>query len=160
MAEYYMTEDGRRRRIVRRIPHTMFAEVTVAAATSGQSFNSGDLEHAMSEPFEIHRLYFNVTTLDSGAIPQADPNIGKREFVKVTVELTGGSKKMTHSAHRLSDFGSADSRVWDWEEPLVLDRSEGFSITADNSLAASAAAGGVRVEASFYGYLLVLGDFE
>jgi len=152
-------ESYKGRKIIDRVPYTMHGDQTVAASTSGQLFPEATFLHNIGEPFEIHRVKINVVSLDSGADPQADPSNGDiRHWIRVTMKSRGGSKMITKNATRLISLVNNETNAWEWEWPYTLEQSEGFEISLDNNIAVGDAAGGVRIELNFQGYLLVLGQ--
>jgi hypothetical protein len=154
------------RNITFRVPFTMPGELIVPAGQVGVQFPEATFLHNSDKPFEIHRVIPRVTGLDENDVVAtvANPN----QIVELTApelleKLTririfdfSKNENLTKNAQLLSSLTKGTSeKTWEWAEPYVLTRSEGFQVTVDN-LATANVADNTRVEITFQGFLIVV----
>lgn len=144
------------KKIARRTPYFMQADLVVPASTNGRSFDPSSFLNNQEFPFEVVCMVMQITTLDSSAVPQVDPNIGSLyRYVQMTMKLQGVARDMTKGNTRLSaTLPDVNSRVVDFAAPLYLEKSEGFDIAISNAITSASAAGGIRMEIGFEGSLI------
>jgi len=159
------------RLITARFPHHMEGELILPSESPSTQMNDGLFTHNVDMPFEVHRMIPRVTGLDAVGAPLANQPSQDLLFslVRARVENGGKSLLLTKAPALLSTFTKGSSeRTWEWAEPLVLTRSESFSITL-NTLALPIWDGGqiptdppttpltsLRVEIAFQGFLLAV----
>lgn len=148
------------RRIIKRTPYIIQADLIVPASTSNREFAQGSFEHANDYPFEVLRMIPRVTSLDSSSLPQLDDIAGigdLRRFVQISMKLVGAQRDMTKFNTRLSAIMPKDSDVYDFYAPLYCEKGQGFQVAVSNAVTSANAAGGIRMEIGFVGNTL---EFE
>ena len=146
------------RDITFRVPFSMPGELIVTAGQVGVQFPEATFLQNSDKPFEIHRLIPRLTGLDSNQdiiTPLVDPDLLART-VRLRVFDFSKNENLTKNAQLVDSLTKGTSeQTWEWAEPYVLSRSEGFQITVDN-LAPSTIADFTRVELCFQGFLIVV----
>lgn len=146
------------RGITFRVPFSMPAELIVAAGHVGVQFPEASFLHNSDKPFEIHRLIPRLTglnELEAIIVPLVDPDVLART-TRIRVFDFSKNENLTKNAQLISSLtkGTAE-QTWEWAEPYVLTRSEGFQVTVDN-IATADIAENTRVELTFQGFLIVV----
>ncbi len=145
--------------IYRRTPYIMQADLTLASGAGVTSFPDGAFGHNEAMPFEVLRMVPFIDPLASSGSPLSDSGIyidfsSLLRFVQVNIQLKGASRYMTKVKSRLSAIVEKGSLVFDFQQPLYIERSEGFSIDVTHDVPSALAAGGIRVELGFIGNML------
>ena len=154
------------RDITFRVPFTMPGELIVAAGAIGVQFPEATFLHNSDKPFEIHRVIPRVTGLDdqeavatvtsNGVITELTNPTLLEKLTRIRIFDFSKNENLTKNAQLLSSLTKGTSeKTWEWAEPYVLTRSEGFQVTVDN-LATAAIADNTRVEITFQGFLIVV----
>ncbi len=138
----------------------MPGEIVLQSSQQGVQFPEATFLHNIDKPFEIHRVHLDTTGLNNEdprqivSPPLADTN----KFIRVRIDDTTKNEKMTKNAHLVNTLIFENTRVWDWEDPYTVVRSEGFQITLDaQDLTTLAGVDALRVEVTLQGYLIVIG---
>ena len=146
------------RDITFRVPFTMPGELVVAAGNIGVQFPEATFLHNSDKPFEIHRVIPRVTGLDAQQVvvsPLVDPNLLQR-LTRIRIFDFSKNENLTKNAQLLDTLTKGTSeQTWEWAEPYVLVRSEGFQVTIDN-VATAGVAPFTRIELTFQGFLIVV----
>jgi hypothetical protein len=154
------------RNITFRVPFSMPGELIVAAGQIGVQFPESTFLHNADKPFEIHRMIPRVTGLDDTDAVATVVNPAVISLLTATDVLEAltrirvfdfsKNENLTKNAQLLTTLTKGTSeKTWEWAEPYVLTRSEGFHVTVDN-LATAAVADSTRVEITFQGFLIVV----
>lgn len=141
------------RKIEKRIPYTMHADLNMAVSTSGNSFADSAFMHTVDKPFEVHRVSVHATAVDSSNVPTTaltTPN--NQTFCRVDIQDTAGNERMTKSAQRVETLVNDQTKLWEWDDPYTIEYQQGFTVTGDNQNASTR----FRIEMTFHGYLLKL----
>lgn len=144
----------------RPMPYYMTGTLDVAAATPGATFPASTFDHNLDVPFEILRWVPRVTTYVSGTTIQSDP-AGARvngdelfRWVKMKIEGKGRTRAWMSAMALLSTLVPAIDQPVELDAPYYLEKGAGLTITIDNNLTAGLAAGGIRMELCFHGFLI------
>lgn len=145
------------RDITFRVPFSMPGELIVAAGSVGVQFPEATFLHNSDKPFEIHRLIPRVSGLDENeALLDPQPTDLLERATRIRVFDFSKNENLTKNAQLLDSLTKGTSeKTWEWAEPYVLSRSEGFQVTVDN-LATTAIANYTRIELTFQGFLIVV----
>ena len=155
-----------------RVPYTMPGEIIVQNGATGVPFPEATFLHAVDKPFEIHRMIARLTPFDNQATPvQLSPAVSVvqaqlldyilEHYIRIRVRDTSKNENMTKNAQLLATLWGAHDRVWEWEDPYTIVRSEGLEVTVDNVATANFLVGevtinNIRVAISFIGFLIVV----
>lgn len=161
LPQFWVDSAGVRHEITNRpLPYYLGGTLNVDAATTGAVFADTTFDHNLDLPFEILRWVPRVTTYVSTNVIQSDP-AGARvvgdelwRWVKLKFEGKGRTRAWMKSMTLISTLiAGADSHV-ELDQPYYLEKGEGLTITVDNNLTSALAAGGIRMELAFHGYLI------
>lgn len=128
--------------------------------------------NANDRPFEIHRVFLEVLCMNT----EEDPPIPFNPTIQVAVfralgKLIGitiehrqpGGRLVTRREGVLSSIVDPDTWAWDWKQPYSILQNEAMTIQARNlvptntfTVGQDTTVPGLRVAASFQGYLLTL----
>jgi hypothetical protein len=135
----------------------MPGELIVAAGSVGVQFPEATFLHNSDKPFEIHRLIPRVSGLDADeALLDPQPTDLLERSTRIRIFDFSKNENLTKNAQLLDSLTKGTSeKTWEWAEPYVLSRSEGFQVTVDN-LATTAIANNTRIELTFQGFLIVV----
>jgi len=156
------------RPITTRVPHIMeaFIDLPIVNPPSApfrvQSFGANAFLHNVDKPFEIHRMIPRMIFADAAAtrFSTHDQNelLG---CVDISIKEKSRNEAMTAGFVPLLNLvkGTAE-QTWEWTDPLVLVRGQGFLVQASmESTVFSFAVGNVsalRLQLAFEGFYLVL----
>lgn len=154
------------RNISFRVPFSMPGELVVQAGAVGVQFPEATFLHNSDKPFEIHRVIPRVTGLDNnqvvatvtsnGVVTELTDPALLEKLTRIRIFDFSKNENLTKNAQLLDTLTKGTSeKTWEWAEPYVLVRSEGFQVTVDN-IAAAATADFTRVEITFQGFLIVV----
>jgi len=136
----------------------MPGELIVDAGALGKQFPEATFLHNSDKPFEIHRLIPRVTGLDNNGnviTPLVDVTTLER-LTRIRVFDFSKNENLTKNAQLLDGLTKGTSeKTWEWAEPYVLVRSEGFQISVDN-IAPAILAAKTRMEITLQGFLVVV----
>lgn len=135
----------------------MPGELVLDAGQVGVQFPEATFLHNSDKPFEIHRLIPRVSGIDDqDALIDPQPTDLLERSVRIRIFDFSKNENLTKNAQLLDSLTKGTSeRTWEWAEPYVLSRSEGFQVTVDNN-ATVAIANQTRVELTFQGFLIVV----
>jgi hypothetical protein len=142
-----------------RIPYSMPGELVVAPSSQGTQFPEATFLHNVDKPFEIHRFIPRTTALDDST-PPAVINPQPTAFVtdkliRLRINDTSKNEQLTKNAHLIDTMVPNNERLWEWEDPYTLVRSEGFQVSIDAQVF-PAGIDNIRVEIAFQGFLIVI----
>jgi len=135
----------------------MPGELIVAAGAIGIQFPEATFLHNSDKPFEIHRVIPRVTGLDANlALIAVQPTDALQRATRLRIFDFSKNENLTKNAILIELMTKGTSeQTWEWAEPYVLSRSEGFQVTVDNLITAGVAPN-TRVEICFQGFLIVV----
>lgn len=139
----------------------LVADPAVETAVSPTEFNENFFRFNVDKPFEIHRMIPRIvqgvvtagafvmsTTIPNQETALAGTKLRLNERSR-NEALTSGFVPILNMVKGTSEF------TWEWADPMVLVRGQGFKAAAlyfSNVISAA----GVRLQLSFQGFLLVL----
>lgn len=141
------------RKIQKRIPYTMFAEVAIAVSTNGTAFSDSSFLHTVDKPLEIHRVAIHATAVDGSDIPTTAMTPNTQTFGRVDIRDTSANERLTKSVTRVENLVDNNTKFWEWDDPYTIEFQQGFTITGDNQNAGTR----MRIQIAFHGFLLKLG---
>jgi hypothetical protein len=151
------------KRIVGRTEYWMQGDKVVPSINTATAFDQSVFLHNENMPFEVIKMvpFIDPLSDDDPATPLTD-NVNRINFgslgryVQLAIQLKGITRPMTKSPSRLSAILAKDTYDHEFLSPLYFEASQGFDITVTHSLPIAIAAGGIRMEIGFMGYLLEL----
>lgn len=160
--------------ITYRIPYRMPGELMVVNNTGGNQFPPATFIHAVDKPFECRGVQINIVPFESAQTPvgapssnqiavlASEPNTQRAldKFIRLMVEHSSPNERGFKANHVVEDLLEFNSRCWYWKDPMTVEKSAGWVVTADSILPATFTINNVifdrvRVDISFFGDLLV-----
>lgn len=138
------------RRIEKRLPYVMFAQLNIAASTTGASFADSSFLHSTDKPFEVHRAAIHVTAVDGSDVPTTALTPNSETFARLDISDTGSNERLTKTATRVQNLVADNTKMLELDDPYVMEYQTGFVITGDNQHASTR----IRIQVAFHGYLL------
>ena len=162
--------------IIDRIPYQMDGKAILEENASLVSFDPAQYEHTVDKPFEIHRVLVRVIAMgfDESIDPvnniplEPQPTISE-EMVQVLIEFISQSgQKLTKELTRPSVLVKNNTRVWEWDEPLTMARTDILGVTASsdslifwefstNVQDYTESIVAIQIEVAFQGFIVVVG---
>lgn len=162
------------RTVTFRIPYCMPGELVVGPNRQGVVFPEATFLHSLDKPFEVHRFSVRLTAMSGADAASATPHLQQPDTLlrRVRFRISDFSKNenVTKSSSLVSQLLSNNSGFWEFHDPYVLVRSEGFQVQIetldfpticgpdpdDGCQLTSLPTTFVRVEAAFLGYLIIV----
>lgn len=157
-----------------RIPFTITGELIVLNGTTGLSFPPETFRHNIDKPIEIHRMIIRLDPFDNADPPEilplpfvgaiVDQQSILEKYIRLKAADDSKNEKIFKFAQLVEGIHPKNTRVWEWEDPYTLVRSEGFSVEVDSILDdytvtvgnVTLTVGNVRVVVTFEGFLIVI----
>jgi hypothetical protein len=157
-----------------RIPYSMPGELIIPPNRSGVVFPEATFLHNVDKPFEIHRLVIRLSALGgesaaSAVVNNTQPDTLSRRL-RLRINDFSKNENLTKSATEVSQLLANNSGFWEFNDPYVLVRSEGFQVQLETQNFPTVCAPDpddecqlvavpmnfMRVEVSFQGYLIAV----
>jgi len=152
--------------VTTRLGHVVTSSVDLplagAAPATAKSvqFDPRDFLHAVDKPFEVHRmtarvLYANDDAPPKYGVPDQDVALA---CIDISIKEKSRNVALTAGYVPLLNLIKGDAeRTWEWIDPFVLVRGQGFIVQAlMESSVLPFAATALRLQISFLGFLLVI----